>query len=205
MPASKKKTQANPTLAKQVDSAIALLDQVAALVVTGEPSLTPTQRKKALKMKAGGEKFVPVIASLATRFGVNIGGHPVKAMNEKLQQVQSLMPLLKRAELLVTQISDATIRGNADTWSSATVLYGTLRRVASHDGDVASTLSEVKQFFAYRHPAVAGAPKRTRKAKGKGAAAAGAPTPTPAGTASGATPSGPVAAPVAPVPHATTA
>ena len=81
-------------------------------------------------MRTGGEKFVPVIASLSKRFGVSIGGHPLNAMTEKLQQVQNLQPLLKRAQLLVTQLSDASLHANAEVWDSATVHYTTLRRIS---------------------------------------------------------------------------
>jgi hypothetical protein len=196
--------QASATLADQVESAIALLDQVAALVTTGEPSLTPAERKASLKMRTGGEKIVAKIASLAKRFGVTIGGHSVDTMTAKLRQAEDLTPLLQRAELLVTQISNATLRANADTWSTATVLYGTLRRVASHDGDVAATLAEIKAFFAYRHPAVAGKAKRGGTGKGS-AAGDGAPATPPTGTTSGATVHGPAAAPVATAPAAPTA
>ena len=211
MPVSKKtstvttkKKLASLTLAQQVEQAIQMLDQVASMVSVNKSVLTKTDRQKALRMKAGGEKHVPTIASLAKRFAVNIGAHPVNTMTERMQQVTNLTPLLKRAQLLVTQLGDASLQGNAQVWDSATVLYGTLKRIARRDGDVQATLAPVEEFFGRRK-----APSGTKKkAKGKAAAASSAPEPTPA--AAGATEvtaspaEAPSAPPVAPAAHVTT-
>lgn len=204
MPTSKtkpKKMRSSATLAAQVEQAIQLLDQVASMVTVSKSALTQADRKKAVKMRAGGEKFVPEIASLARRYMVSIGGHPVNAMTEKLQQVQTLRPLLARAQLLVTQLSDASLHGNAEVWDSATVLYGTLKRISHKNPEVQATLAPVKEFFARRS-----APAGTKKAKGKAAATSSAPEPAPTGTGTTevtATSAAPPAAPsVAPAAHA---
>lgn len=179
MPVKKmKKKSASLTQADQIEQALQLLEQVASMVTVSKSALTKADRRKAVKMKAGGEKYVPVIASLAKRFAVNIGAHPVSTMTEKMQQVTNLAPLLKRAQLLVTQLSDASLQGNADVWDSATVLYSTLKRLSRKSGDVQATLAPVEEFFG-RRSATAGT---TKKAKAKAAAPSSAPEPAPTAT-----------------------
>jgi hypothetical protein len=173
-----KKKSASVTQAEQIEQAMQMLDQVASMVTVSKSALTKADRRKAVKMKAGGEKFVPVIASLAKRFAVSIGAHPVNAMTEKMQQVTNLSPLLKRAQLLVTQLGDASLQGNAEVWDSATVLYGTLKRISRRDGDVQTTLAPVEEFFG-RRKAAAGT-TATKQAKVKAAATSSAPEPAPA-------------------------
>jgi hypothetical protein len=189
-----------PSLVDQVAQAVKLLDSVAAMVSVSKSSLTQADRRKAIKMKTGGEKFVPVIAEMAKRFNVNIGTHPVNAMMEKLTQVQTLDPLLKRATLLTQQLSDASLSGSADVWDSATVLYGTLKRVSRRNGEVQTTLAPVKEFFG-RHAIAASPSKGTTTAAPANSSASSPSTsvaiPTPA-TAQ-ATEAAPVAAAPAPV------
>jgi hypothetical protein len=198
MPISKKQKVSSMSLEELVAQSVKMLDQVAASAIKNQQSLTKAERKKALKMRTGGEKIVPVIADLATRHAVNIGDHPVTAMTKRMDQVKALAPLIKRAQLLVTQLSDASLRANAEAWDTATVLYTTLRRISRKNGDVAAALSEVEDFFAYRHKN-AGATSGAKKAKGKAAATTAA-EPPPAGPTTEAAPAAPVAAPVAPEP-----
>ena len=176
MPASKKKSSElqMKQLAKHVEESIKLLDKVAAMVTANEPVLTAAQRKGSLKMKAGGEKVVPVLAALATRFEVSIGSHPVPVMLEKVQHAQTLLPLLERAGLLRTQLNDALLRANADAWKTATVLYGTLKSFSSKNGDVGAALAPVEEYFARRHKSVAIA----KRAKANGASNAGVTAPS---------------------------
>ena len=176
MPASKKKSP-SVTLAKHVEESIKLLDKVATLVTVSESALTPLERKHSTKLKLGGETVVPVLAALADRFEVSIGGFPVSTMTEKMQLVQTLLPLLERAELLQTQLHDAVLHANAQAWDTATVLYSTLRRISRKDANVKATLAPVEEFFARRHPSVTSA--KSAKAKAAKSVHDGAPQPTP--------------------------
>jgi hypothetical protein len=189
------------TLDQLVVQATRLLDQVAAMVKVSGSALTKTQRQKAVKMRTGGEKFVPVIASLAERFKVNVGGHDSATMTGKVQQAQSLAPLLKRAQLLTTQLNDASLAANSQAWDSATVLYSTLNRVSRSNADVQTTLAPVKEFFAARSAAVVA----KRKAKKTDAAKSSAPEASSAGTATNEvtqSASAPSVAAATPTPHA---
>lgn len=151
-------------LVKHVEESIKLLEQVAALIADGQPSLTPAQRQRSAKLRKGGEKIVPILTSLATRFGVSVSSHPVGAMAEKLQLVQTLWPLLQRSQELLKQIEDVSLRAQSVTSETMGVYYSTLRHLSRKNGDIATTMAPVEEFFAYRHKSVAKHPS-SKKSK----------------------------------------
>ena len=178
MPAKLKSNKSFVVLTKHVEESLKLLDKVTALVSSGQEPLTAAERSSSLKLRRGGEGIIPTLASIVTRFGVSLESHPVDAMTERTLHVQTLMPLLQRAQELVKLLEDEIMRSQAASWETATVLYSTMRRLSRANGSVAAALAPVEAFFAKRHKSVAaskGGPA------GSANASDGAATPAPSG------------------------
>ena len=161
MPALMKSKSSIVVLAKHVEESLKLLDKVTSLVSSGQEPLTAAERSSSLKLRRGGEGIIPTLASIVTRFGVKLESHPVDAMTEKTRHVQTLMPLLQRAQELVKLLEDEIMRSQAASWETATVLYSTMRRISRANGSVAAALAPVEAFFAKRHKSVAASKSST--------------------------------------------
>jgi hypothetical protein len=153
------------------DASSNLLDELASFVakvtalVGDPPALTATDIKRSAKLRKGGETVIPTVAALSDKFGLSIPSHPTSDMVAKVNLATSLIPLHRGLVAVTKQVSDAMFKAQSESWGSATVHYGTLRRLAKSDGDVAKTLAPVTQFFAHKTPAVVEAEDAKRGGK----------------------------------------
>jgi hypothetical protein len=193
-----------------LENAQSLLEQVTGIIGT-PPSLTVKDRQRSTKLRKGGETVIPTVATLSDQFGLTLASHPTKTMVAKAKQAQDLIPLHKQLVTATKHVADQMFSANSESWAAATVHYTMLRRLAKTDGDLATALAPVEQFFAHRSAAVVkeeeakrGHRKGAKAPKGAKAAAVApaesgalapaiqeAPAPVAAGTTVTATPAAP--------------
>jgi hypothetical protein len=154
-------------MSPNVTQALALLDQVVALLALPTKVLTTKQRRAAARSRKGMERVIPTLASLSAEHGVSVPKQPTSAMTAALELAEQLgavqSKLTSVGVLVGTNVDDA----RSSAWTTATTLYGMLKKVAHRDAQLKSQLAPVTEFFAYRTP---GAKKAHPKQKGKKAA-----------------------------------
>ena len=153
-----------------LDEAKSLVEKITALVGS-PPALTATDRKRSAKLRKGGETVIQTVAALATQFGLSVPGYSTQTMLAQLKQAQDLLPLHKQMVTALKKVEDSIFLAHSESWSSATVHYTMLRRLAKKDGDLAKALAPVSQFFAARSEEVVAAEDAKRGGK-KGSKAA---------------------------------
>jgi hypothetical protein len=136
-----------------LDQAKSLLGQVTAIVGPA-PALTATDRKRSAKLRKGGETVIATVATLSDQFGLTVASHPTTTMVQKASQAKALIPLHKQLVTATKQVADQMFSANSESWAAATVHYTMLRRLAKTDGDLATALAPVKQFFAHQSATV---------------------------------------------------
>ena len=142
-------SKATDSSSNGLDEAKALLKTISALVGS-PPALTATDRKRSSKLRKGGEAVIPAVAALANQFGLAVPGLPTATMLAQLNKAQSLVPLHKQMVTALKKVEDSIFLAHSESWSSTTVHYTMLQRLAKKDGDLAKALAPVSQFFAAR-------------------------------------------------------
>lgn len=153
--------------ASQLTSASKAVQQVVSAINPGVPAMTVADRRKAVKVRKGGEKYLPLLAELATTYGIQTTVHSASAMTASAAMVQQLAPLKRQAQMLLKLVEDIEIGANSGTWSTATFIYSTLKRIAAQDGDLAATLDPIEEFFTNK----AKSPAKEKAADTKSASA----------------------------------
>jgi hypothetical protein len=173
-------------------------------------ALTAKDRKRATKLRKGGEKFIPTILALSEQFGINVASHPLTTIAANVDKVKNLTGVHKQLVTATKQVDDAIFQAQSDGWDGASVHYAVLKRLAKSNGDIATALAPATEFFAKKSAAVVKAEDAKRGhrkgAKAKSASATpaanetnGAPAPeAPTPTVTAAPPPAPVAPAVAP-------
>ena len=138
-----------------------LLAQVTA--VAGPPlALTGKDRQRAIRLRKGGEKVIPTITALSEQFGLSVPSHPTSAITANVTQANGLVALHKQLVTATKQVSDAMFQADSKSWEGATVHYSVLKRLAKTNGDLATALAPVSEFFARKSPAVVKAEEEKR-------------------------------------------
>ena len=161
------KSESVVTSASLLDDVKSLTEKVAALLGPAA-QLTQTQVRRSTKLRKGGEGVFPEIVALSEQLGVVVPSHPTKAMVEKMNLAQSLVPLQKELAKLTKHVSDALFLAHAQSWAGAGAHYTMLRHLSKTDGDLARGLLPVAQFFAARSAAVTAEAKEKRGGARKG-------------------------------------
>jgi hypothetical protein len=143
---------------------------------------TPKERARGLKIRRGAHQVIPMIASLATKYGIEAPTVSGEKISTSLDTAQALQTLVSNADLLHQTLVDANYGAQRDSWKGAMSLYGMLAKASDANVDIANELQPVKEWFR----------KRT-----KGTVPAATPTATPATTPTAASAIAPVVAPVA--------
>src|SRR5271163_3790172 len=94
------------------------------------PALTPKDRKRAVKLRKGGEKVVPTILALSNRIGLSVPSHPTAAIQANLDKVQALSPVHEGVVSAEKHLGDAIFQAQSAIWEGATVHYTMLKRLA---------------------------------------------------------------------------
>jgi hypothetical protein len=200
---------ANPALIAFVNQAIVQLDAAETALAVDPPALTSSQKRRAAKLRAGGDKAVGQIALLAKQYGVESSVLRADTMSLALADAQALAPLMLRIQDFQKHVSDLLFLWQSAAWDDAMQFYALLQRRALVNGALADALAPVAAFFAKRHASTKAGktPKRTAKANAKAVnrlkkaapelLALGA-TATGTAAATSAAPPSPAAAPAAP-------
>ncbi|HEY2515664.1 MAG TPA: hypothetical protein VGI39_32570 [Polyangiaceae bacterium] len=141
--------EAAVTSSDVLDDAKALVTKVTALVGPA-PALTLADVRRSTKLRKGGEKVIPTLATLSEQAGLVVPSHPTDTMQQKMDLAESLVPLHKVLVVLTKQVADVLFLAQSESWDAATVHYSVLRRLAQKNGDLARALAPVTQFFAVR-------------------------------------------------------
>jgi hypothetical protein len=154
------------------------------------PALTGKARKRSVKLRKGGEKFIPTILALSERIGLSVPSHPTSAIKASLSKVQSLAPIHESVASAEKHLSDAMFEAQAESWEGATVHYTVLRRLSKTDGDIANALAPVVEFFAKKSSATKASKDAAAAPTGGEATSAQAPAATSPAAATPAAPNG---------------
>jgi len=146
-----------------IDEASKLVEQAAAALGTKSPGMTTVERRRAVKVRTGGEKYIPLLVTLAAKYAITSPVHAVGEMADLLEQVQKLVPLQSQMMLLLKVVEDSIIQTNGDMWSAATFVYSVLKRMAKRDGSIALAIEPLAELFA---PTPKGEAKGAATAKG---------------------------------------
>jgi hypothetical protein len=110
--------------------------------------MTATDRRRTVKVRKGGEKYIPRLARAAVASGITPTGYSIDGMTASAAMVQQLDPLEEMLGALMKLVQDARIRSSGATWQTATLVYSMLEHVADRDGMVATAILPVKELFA---------------------------------------------------------
>jgi hypothetical protein len=154
-----------PDLASRVAQAIALVEQAMKVLALESTALSAKDVQSSLKLRKGGETFVPLLAELSHRFGLEVPARPTSDMVVALGVVNALEPLRQSLEASLKVVGDALFVERSETWSTAITLYSLLKKASEREPMLATGLAPAKKFFAYRHPVVAKAHPKRKSAK----------------------------------------
>jgi len=159
----------NAALVAYVTQSLAQMDMAEAALAVDPPALTSTQKRRAAKLRAGGDKAVGQIATLAKQYGVESSVLQADAMSLALADAQALAPLMVRIQAFEKHVSDLLFLWQSAAWEDAMQFYALLQRRSLVDGSLAASLAPVAAFFAKRHSSTKAGkpPKRTAKANAK--------------------------------------
>jgi hypothetical protein len=192
---------------------LALMKQFDAAFPQTDP-LTAKDKKHTAKARKGSERYTPQLVALARDHGVSIASVPLDEIQNASAEAEQLVPLQKLIDRMGARVKTRMFSAQSTAWSGSSKMYAVLKRLSRDDGEIATGLQPVEQYFNHRHPDVA--KNHPKTAKGKAAlkaqkeaeaSAAG----TPVATAAPPTPvtqpppveSVPTPAPVPPVSSAT--
>jgi hypothetical protein len=171
---SESATSTSSSVATTAKSLIATLTAMA-----GKPlALTAKERRRAVRLRKGGEKVIPTITALSEQFGINVPSHPTSAIKANVTKANSLVAVHKQLVTATKQVEDAIFKAQSESWDGATVHYTVLKRLAKSDGDIATALAPVKEFLAQKSPAVIKAEDEKRGGRKGTKAKSAAATPT---------------------------
>lgn len=131
-----------------IETAVRSVESARESVARQTISLTPDQRKSALKIRPGGERMVALLADLARKSGVDLPDMPIDAMERDLELAQALQPLSTAASTLQQRVDDTILEAQAECWHAATAYYTILQRMSSANPALADQLKPVRDFFA---------------------------------------------------------
>jgi hypothetical protein len=142
----------------------ALLKQFDAAFPQTDP-LTATDKKRMTKARKGSERYTPQLVALAKEHGVNLASVPLEEIESASAEAAQLVPLQKQIERLSTRVKTRAFGAQSSAWGGSTKLYAVLKRLSKDDGEIASGLAPVEEYFNHRHPLVAKNHPKTKKGK----------------------------------------
>jgi hypothetical protein len=149
----------NKATKKKVSSSSATIEESIKLLAQATKAIGPVtrlstqDRRRGLKAKRGGHQVAPMIAAIATKYGISTPDMNGTVINTALAQVQSLAPLVNAAADAHATIVDAHINASRSMWNASTSLYMMLKRAAKSNASIATELKPVEEWFRPRKPA----------------------------------------------------
>jgi len=144
---------------KKVSSSSTPIDESKNLIVQATKAigpvqrLSPLQRRRSAKVRRGGHQVVPLIAAVATKYGIAAPAMSGVALSASLARVQELDPLLSASAESHATISDAHFNASNEMWTSARALYKMLKTVGHTNPSIATELKPVEEWFRVQRAA----------------------------------------------------
>jgi hypothetical protein len=147
-----KKTKSNqPSIVapsqQAIASAIATVGKLVDVVGNGQKPLTPLQRKRTPKLRAGGSDTVRALGVLATKHGLD-SIVDVPTMMANADAADRIRPIVEPLAGLHRLAADLVLAADGSSWKSATAIYTMLQRLAVDDGAIAQDLLPITKAFA---------------------------------------------------------
>ena len=138
-----------------------LVKEVSAIGATLEKTcvaLTSDERKKAVKIRSGGDAIVAVIGRLLDDHGVTLPDVTRDDMNADIQLVRRLAPLRDALASVLQLVDDTVLEAESEAWWAATAGYTALHRMAKGNAKLEADLKPAVEFFRIgkRAPKLAG-------------------------------------------------
>ena len=132
---------------KAFDSAMAAFDKLVKVVGSGQKPLTPLQRSRTMKPRAGGSDAVRTLGALAVKHGVDTLVD-VPTMLANSNAADRIRPIAAPIANLHRLVGDLVLSADGASWKSATAIYTILQRLAVDDGTIAQDLAPFAAEFA---------------------------------------------------------
>jgi len=142
-------------LAARVAQALALLKMASDALAIETTPLSGLAVKRAVKFRKGGEQHVPTLASLSARYQLQVPSRPTAAMVQSLQEATDVEPVRVAIGELAKAVDDFYFSARSDSWTTATTLYGVLKKAGVREPNLQAAMAPMVEFFSYRHPSVA--------------------------------------------------
>ncbi len=136
-----------PTLA-EVKKDVKTLTGIRAKLAKSTVKLTSEDRRRAVKMRTGGEEVVRIIMGLAERTGLSLTKASVEDVRRDMTLVERLKPVLEEVEELRSILADTILEAESEAWAATQTYYSSLVRMQSGDGHLESALAPVIDFFS---------------------------------------------------------
>lgn len=110
--------------------------------------LNSEQRQAAMKIRTGGEAFIPPVMDTAKAAGVNIPGMPLAGMEADWKLYSIAKTVEEKAALLHQLISDTRLQSGSETWQAWLGHYSVLTTLATRDNTVAAKIKGAVEFMS---------------------------------------------------------
>ncbi len=144
------KSVANMGLMPFVTLLTKFLDEHEASIASTAPALTSLDKQRRGKLRLGGEKAVPIVAALVKKYGLESPSLQAETMTANMATAQSLVPVQKRLETLNKRMEDEIFNAHSAGWAATSDGYAQLTRMAKKNGEIATAIAPVQQYFARR-------------------------------------------------------
>jgi hypothetical protein len=165
-PATPASPDPNAALEALVTQAVSEIGSIEASI-GDNPTITAAQKRRATKMRKGGEPIAASIAALAQQHQIESPSLQVAPMTAALGKAAALQPLVTSIAAFAQRLDNIVFAAQSGAWLIALQLYAVLRRQAATDGALHAALTPVTEFMSYRRqtPTPPGQPtKRTQRA-----------------------------------------
>lgn len=139
---------------KQLATALSAVAKASQQLASVQPMNT-AERKHVVKLKVGTSLVVPTITVLIEKYGLQTEHVSMDESSSLLTYASSLRPLVGPVEALLQTIKDEILRSEANAWTSLSVSYGMLQKVAVAVPALATELAGVQAWFRHGHTAKA--------------------------------------------------
>jgi hypothetical protein len=141
-----------------IDTCIAHVQAIAAVMKPYAVSLTAAQRRAQSRYRKEGDSVIPVLSRLAKAAGVSGSGMDADTMQAQADLAAALQPLHTQVKTLTDSIGDTVLAAHGNAWYSATTLHGALRRMSKSDNSLRRDMEAVASAFTHRSAKKAASP-----------------------------------------------
>jgi len=106
------------------------------------------EKRRAPRLRPGGEKIARVIADIADAVGFELPGMPTVNIRSALDYAQRLEPLQAEIGRLAAAVEDTSFEAQAECWSLTTAYYSALKKASRVNPGLQHALREPIEYFA---------------------------------------------------------